>query len=94
MPGKSRHRKGKYAIQKKKEGGAGRSDLSVQQPAVTQSHQPAPPPVIPAPSVKVAVPEAKPEAARYLYITSELRTIGILAGIMLIGLIVLAQVLG
>ncbi len=91
MPGKSRHRKGKYAIQSKRSGGA---NLSDQQPAVTPGHKSASPPVVHTPAVKVAAPLAKPEATRYPYITSELRTIGILAGIMLIALVVLAQVLG
>ncbi|MFC1991516.1 hypothetical protein ACFLVC_02150 [Chloroflexota bacterium] len=94
MPGKSRRRKGKYAIQSKSEGRAGSSNLSVQQPVDTQGHQPVPSPVVPAPSAKIAVLTAKPEVPRYLYITSELWTIGILAGIMLIGLVLLAQILG
>jgi hypothetical protein len=36
---------------------------------------------------------AKPAAIRYPYIAAELRTIGILAGVMLIVLVVLARVL-
>ena len=93
MPGKSR-RKRKYSIQSKK----GKDKLShttmlVQQPAVAQTHEPASSSDVSIPSAKVPTPMAKPAAVQHPYIATELRTIGILAGIMLIVLAVLALVL-
>jgi len=94
MPGKSRHKKGKHAIKGKKAGSAGRSNKPVQRPAVTQGEHHVLPQVVPAPSSKIAVPVGKSDTTHHLYITSELRTIGILASIILIVLILLAQVVG
>jgi len=90
MPGKSRHRKGKYSLQKRrKKGRPSRPAIAAQQPAVTQAQQPASRPSAPAPSTSVT----KPAAVQYPYIATELRTIGILAGIMLIILAVLVFIL-
>ncbi|MFC1988338.1 hypothetical protein ACFLVJ_00670 [Chloroflexota bacterium] len=91
MPGRAKHGKGKYAIRGKGESRPG--DLAAGQPAVIQNEQPAPPTAVPTPSVKTADPAVKPETAHYLYITTELRAIGILAIIMFIGLFVLATIL-
>ena len=94
MPGKSRHRKGKHLPQSKK--GKSRQRFSApvaQQQAVAQTYEPVSRPGVPAPSVSVLTPVAKLAAARYPYIATELRTIGILAGIMLIILTILALVL-
>ena len=105
MPGKSR-RKGKYSIQSKKQGGPARPAAVVQQP-VTQVHQattisspPASPKVVldsprvvPARPSRGAAPMAKLTGIRYEFVRVELRTIGILAGLMLILLVVLARVL-
>jgi len=94
MSGKSRPRKGKYSIQgKKKKGRTDRSSLSVQQPAVAQTHEPVSSPEVPVAPISVPTRMAKPAAISHPYITAELRTIGILAGIMLIVLVVLALVL-
>ena len=94
MPGKSRRRRGKYSIQsKKRKGGLSRPPVAVQQPAVAQAHEPAPLSNMSASSAGVPTPMAKPAAMRYPYIATELRTIGILAVIMLIILTVLALVL-
>ena len=93
MPGKSR-RKRKYSIQsKKRKGGLSRPTVLAQQPAVTQTREPVASPDVSVPSAKVPTPMAKPAAVQYPYIATELRTIGILAGIMLIILAVLAVVL-
>ena len=94
MPGKSRHRRGKYSIQsKKKKGKPSRLTMLAQQQAVAQTHEPVSSPIVSVPLVSVPAPVAKLAAIRYPYIATELRTIGILAGIMLIVLVVLALVL-
>jgi hypothetical protein len=94
MPGKSRHRKGKRSPQSKK-GKSGRhfSATVAQQPAVAQVYKPVSRPDGSAPLASVPTPVAKLAAARYPHIATELRTIGILAGIMLIILAVLVLVL-
>ena len=93
MPSKSRRKRDKHSIQSKKKGGPSRLSVPAQQPAATQTHEPVSSPDVSAPSIRVAVPKTKPIAVRYPYIATELRTIGILAGIMLVVLVVLALVL-
>ena len=95
MPGKSKHRKGKYLAKRKKgEGGVSRPSLATQPPAATQAQRPEPvsSPARPVPLVSGPVLPAKPKA-QHPYIATELLTIGILAGIMLIILFVLDSVL-
>lgn len=93
MPNKSRQRKNKYANRNKKMGNVGRSSRSAQQSLVFQDEPSIKDMDIITPSAKVAVPVVKQETVRQTYITSELRMIGILAGIMLISLIVLSQII-
>ena len=94
MPGKSRSRKGNYSVQsKKKKGRSSRPPILAQQPAVAQVREPVSSPNVSVPSATVPTPIAKPAAVHHPYITAELRTIGILAGMMLIVLTVLALVL-
>ena len=94
MPGKSRRRKGKYSFQsKRKKGRPGHPAVIAQQPAVAQTDEPVSSPKVPVPSASVPTLMAKTAAVRYPYIATELRNIGILAGIMLIILVVLALVL-
>ena len=94
MSGKSRRRRGKYSLQsKKKKGRPNRPTVLAQQPAVAQTHEPVSSPDASGPSASVPTPMAKPAAVRYPHIATELWTIGILAGVMLIGLVVLALVL-
>ncbi len=94
MPGKSRRRRGKSSFQAKKgKGGPNRPAMLAQQPATAQTHELVSSPNVSVPLARVPTPMAKPAAVRYPYITTELRTIGILAGIMLIALVVLALVL-
>ena len=94
MPGKSRRRRGKYSPQsKKRKSRPNRPSVFAQQPAVAQTHEPVFSPDAPVPSASVPTPVAKPEAVRYPHIATELWTIGILAGVMLIVLVVLALVL-
>ena len=94
MPGKSRPRKGKYSAQaKKRKVGTDRPTMPAQEPAVAQARQPVSPPKTPVARASVPTPSAKPTAASYPYIVTELWTIGILAGIILVILVVLALVL-
>ena len=94
MPGKSRHKKGKHLPQSKKKKSRQRFLATVaQQQAVAQTYEPVSRPAVSAPSASVLTPMAKLAAVRYPHIGAELRTIGILAGIMLIILVILALVL-
>jgi len=89
MAGKSR-RKGKHSLQSKKKKGKQISTLiATQQQAVAQTYKPTAPSKVAAPLAK----EPTPTVARFPYIATELRRIGILAGIMLAILVVLARVL-
>ena len=93
MPGKSQRRRGKYSAQsKKRKSRPSRPTMLAQQPAVAQTHESVSSPKVSVPSASVPTPMAEPASVRYPYIASELRTIGILAGIMLIVLVVLALV--
>jgi len=86
MSGKSRRSRGKHAIHGKRKKGKLRHQVIVaQSQAVTQAEESVP-------STKKATPAA-PVVVKYPYILTELRRIGILAGIMLTILIVLALVL-
>ena len=94
MPGKSRHKRGKRSPQSKKREIVQRSSGSVvQHQAVAQNREPVFHPSVSVSSASVATPVVKLTAARYPHITTELRTIGILAAILLIILIVLALAL-
>ena len=90
MPGKSRHRKGKYSSASKKKGRPNRSGILAQQPAVAQTPEPVSAPEVSVPVASVPTPMTKPSVVQYPYIVTELRTIGTLGGIMLIILVVLA----
>ena len=94
MPGKSRRRKGKHLPQVKKRK-SGRRFLAtvVQQPAVAPTGEPVSRPEASVPLVSEPTPIAKLAAVQYPYVATELRMIGILAGIMLVILVVLALVL-
>ena len=94
MSGKSRRERGKHPPQSKKRESRRRFLATVaQQQAVAQTYEPVSRPNVPAPSASVPAPMAKLAAVRYPHIATELRTIGILAGIMLIILVILALVL-
>ncbi len=94
MPGKSRHRKGKHLPQgKRRKSEQHFLATAAQQQAVAQTREPVSPIGVSAPSASVSTPMAKLAAVRYPHVAIELRTIGILAGIMLIILIILALVL-
>ena len=93
MPGKSRRRRAKYSSQsKRKKGSLNRPAVVVGQQAVAHTREPVPLSKVPAtPAGSPTV--AKAAVIHHRYIGTELRTIGILAGIMLIILIVLSLVL-
>lgn len=94
MPGKSRRRVGKYSIQRKKTKSSSSRPSTLTQPsAVAQAGEPVASPNLPVPGAGVPTPKAAPATVWYPYVATELRTIGILAGIMLIALVVLALVL-
>ncbi|MFC2035989.1 hypothetical protein ACFLUJ_07730 [Chloroflexota bacterium] len=94
MSGKSRRSKGNYSFQgRKKKDRLKHLATPTQQPVVTQSREPVSSPQVSVPSVSPSTTMVKPVAVRYPYIATELRTIGILAGIMLAGLVVLTLVL-
>jgi hypothetical protein len=95
MPGKSRHKRKKYSPQI----GTGKSSqLSPTVPArpLTTTETPGPVSSRPrtlGPSARAAAQVQQPASVKYAYVATELRTIGILAGIMLVILIVLSIVL-
>ena len=94
MPGKSKHGKGKYSVRsKKKRSGRGSVDGVAQEQLVSQTYEPVPQPEVSAPLPSTPTPPASVSAIRHPYITTELRRIGILAGITLVILVVLALVL-
>jgi len=94
MPSKSRYRRGKHPPRSKRKKGKQRFSAAViQQQAVTETPKPVAPPKVVAPSASAPTPMPVLTAVRYPYILTELRRIGILAGIMLVILVVLALVL-
>ena len=94
MPGKSGRRRGRHPSRaKKRKGRRGSSAIVAQQQAVAPAREPAALPKVPSPAVSEPTPTVQPTLARYPYIGTELRRIGILAGIMVVILVVLALVL-
>ena len=91
MPGKSRHGKGKHHQHSKKIRARHHVPM-VSQPAVAGTPQPAATISAPPPS-RAPTAATIPRAIQHPYITAELRNIGILTGIILVILIVLALVL-
>lgn len=94
MPDKSRRRRGKYSAQGKK----GKSRPShptvlAGQPAVAQAHESVSLPKVAVAAVRTPTMPLKPATISYPYVSAELRSIGILTGMMLIILVVLALVL-
>lgn len=93
MPGKSRHGKGKHHHLSRKSRARQRHDaMAFQPPVAVDTPQPAATISTP-PLAKAPTPPAVPRMTQYPYITTELQRIGILAGIILVILIVLALVL-
>lgn len=90
MPGKSRHRKGKYSFQASKRGGP---DQSARSAAAVPAAEGASSQVAKAPPQRSAPPEPESVVVNHPFISAELRTIGILAVVMLGILVVLALTL-
>ena len=87
MSGKSRHGKGKHRTpSRKKKTRQGSAAIVAPQAPISQ-------PEVSASSKSVSTPVASVTKVPYPYIVTELRRIGILAGIMLVILVVLALVL-
>ena len=95
MAGKSKHKRGKHVPGKKGKSRQRFTATTTQQPVVVPTPEAVSQPDVPAapPMVKAPTPAAQTATVRYTYITTELRTIGILAGIMLTILVVLVLVL-
>jgi len=94
MPGKSQHGRRKRSFRgKKKKGRRSSPGVVAQRQAATQTDKPVVPSRVAAPSASTPTPMPVLTAVRYPYILTELRRIGILAGIMLVILVVLALVL-
>lgn len=94
MSGKSRHQRGKHIVQAKKKKGRRSPPATVpQNKIVTQTDKPdVTPPKVAAPSQGAVT--AAPNVIGHHELIIEMRRIGILAGIMLAALILLALVLG
>ena len=93
MSGKSRRGRGKHSFQsRKKKGRLASSAITARQPAAAQTYKPVVSSEVAAPAASVPTPMPTPAAVRYPFIATELRRIGILAGIMLVVLVVLALV--
>ena len=93
MSGKIRRKRGKHSAQgKRKIDRSSHPTIRPQQPAAAQINESVSSTKMPLPVASVPAPMAKTQAVRYPYISTELRTIGILAVIMLAILIVLAMV--
>ena len=94
MPGKSRHDRRKHSFQsKKKKGRRNPPGVAVQRQADTQIDKPVVSPRVAAPSASAPTPMPVLTATRHPYILTELRRIGILAGVILAILVVLVLVL-
>jgi len=94
MPGKSRHDRRKHSSQgKKKKGRRSPPGVVAQRQADIQTDKPVAPPKVVTPSAGAPAPTPVLTPVRHPYILTELRRIGILAGIMLVILVVLVLVL-
>ena len=94
MSSKSRHGRGKHSSGGKRRKSRQRFSATVaQQVIMAQTDEPVSRPNASAPSVSMPTPMAKSVVVHYPFITTELRSIGVLAGIMLVILSVLALVL-
>jgi len=93
MPGKSRRGRGRHLPRSKRRKGGKSFSAPVAQPsAVTQRYEPAPQADMLVPSAKAPTPRATVTVAQPPNIAAELRRIGILAGIILVILVVLALI--
>ena len=94
MPSKSGHsRRERLARSKKKKGRRSPPVAVAQQPATAPTHETAASPRVSVPAAGTPSPGIVAAPAQYPYIASELRRIGILAGITLVILVILALTL-
>ena len=94
MPSKSQHGRRKHSFQgKKKKGKRSPQGIIAQRQADIQINKPATPPRAVTPRASAPTPTPVLTTIRYPYIFTELRRIGVLAGILLVILVVLALVL-
>ncbi|MDD5037798.1 MAG: hypothetical protein PHN78_00530 [Dehalococcoidales bacterium] len=93
MSGKSRHKRGKQSFQSKKKEQKSQPAIIAQQPTASQTREPGPQPKLTVPGSRVPATEIKSTAARFPYVTAELRAIGILAAAMLIVLVLISLVI-
>ncbi len=94
MPSKSRRKRGKYSFQgKKRKGKLTPVSKTAEQAVTTQTHVPAAPSPTTAPPAGAPTPTSKPAVTGYPYVASELKRIGIIAGIMVAVLVILSRVL-
>ncbi len=91
MPGKSGRKRGKYSQPApKKKSRPIRPAVTAEQATVAQEQQPVDHPRVPVPKVEVPVATTKPIAVEHPFVATELRTIGVLAAIMLTVLVLLS----
>ena len=94
MSGKSRLSKQKHTTRsERKKGRQSPSVTVIQQQAVAPAREAVVRSETGIPSVSVPISKATPVVVQHLYISGELRRIGIMAGIILVILVALAQVL-
>ena len=94
MASKSRRKRGKQSFHGKRRKGKLTPFLKTAEPATAcQTDTPAAIPAVTAPPESKPVPAPTPAAARYPYVSSELKRIGIIAAIMIAVLVILSRVL-
>ena len=93
MSGKSRRARQKQLKVKKIKARATAPVVAGQRQAVARPSEPVYSPGVTAPVEKAPATAIAAAVTKYAYVTSELRTIGIMAGVILITLVVLSQVL-
>ena len=92
MSGKSRRGRGRHLPRSKRRKGGKGFSAPVAQPLATQRYEPAPRADMLVPSAKTPTSRATVTVAQHPNIAAELRRIGILAGIILVILVVLALI--
>jgi hypothetical protein len=94
MSGKSRHGRGKHSLHAKKKKMKLRQQMLASRPApvAVPAEAPVSPPEAPVAEIKKPI-SPPPIMAKYPYIFTELRRIGILGGVMLVILVALALIL-
>jgi hypothetical protein len=92
MPGKSKHGKGRTRQSKRSRAMRRHETAAPQAPEASETPRPAAA-ASKAPSSQAPASAVRPKTVAYPYVKAELKTIGILAAIVIVILVVLAQVL-